>query len=210
MRITTALTTIRRTIAYFISPPVHATTAWEPSRQLALPAPPQTTGEMEMPVYGARPWPGPTGTWTSVYRKEQPHRRRDSGVLIPPRHTDGLRPLRPVRLTPIPETMEVDPRVATMPTWYGFDEAPDTDPWHTPFVPSGPLPAWLTDEPPVLVPLPTQSLSVADRTAISTLFEDMSESDCVEIDDSDLTEQRAAVDGRKRIEEIIQQMRESE
>lgn len=34
-------------------------------------------------IAGGQPWPGPAGTWSAVYTHHQPHRRRETGSLVP-------------------------------------------------------------------------------------------------------------------------------
>lgn len=103
----------RRAIAHWFYEPF-ATTAWQPTPPLALPAPKeepiQITGEIRLPnilegIAGERVLHYPTGTWMQMNgQHREPHRRRDTGKIgqctgpmspIPatPRDTDGIRQL---------------------------------------------------------------------------------------------------------------------
>lgn len=103
----------RRAIAHWFYEPF-ATTAWQPTPPLALPAPKeepiQITGEIRLPnilegIAGERVLHYPTGTWMQMNgQHKEPHRRRDTGrigrqttgPMSPiPRDTDGIRQLPP-------------------------------------------------------------------------------------------------------------------
>lgn len=227
MRAAHIITAIRRQLAEWLYEPFH-TTQWQPSSQpLALPAPaadPQHTGPLQVDVIGGfaggPQWHGPVGTWRDVYRKTSPHRRRDTGILVPSQTTGAMGRIRPAHLTPIPATNA--PERHELPSWLTIvgDDAPPIQRQHG--ANSAPvrdefgfadLTTWKTREtmdrqisdaiaridsarlpmidPPVLVPLPEQSLSVTDRTAISNLFA-VTEEDCAPNLEEDPDETKAS------------------
>lgn len=175
--LTAAITTIRRTVAHWLYQPF-SVTAWEPERitttLLPAPAQQQSTGSYTLPsiidgVAGGHHWPGPAGTWRAVYLHEEPRRRRDTGILVPPVQNSGAMPRLATGHTLIPETRD-EFGFAGLPTWTmpqtrekqitdaiaRLDRAQSN---------SGRL-DWLYADPPVLQPLESDAPAAGDRIAV--------------------------------------------
>lgn len=159
---------MRREIAHLFYKPF-ATTAWQPTPPLALPSPKQqetgpfelpemtiqTTGGMRLPINNGKPWHGPAGTLAAISRGTSPHRRRE-------RITGPIDRLH-THLTPIPEPERDEFGFSDLETW----KTPETIARQTSdaLARIEPSQHWLYDAPPVLAPLPTDALAVADKIA---------------------------------------------
>lgn len=157
--LTTAIFHVLAKVGELFVPPIPQAyhEIWQPTREL-MELPPmeiQTTGGIRLPLNTGKPWYGPAGSLVAVSRGASYHRHRDTGVLVMPvvQTTAPIQRLAP-RHTPIPET----PAEIVVP-------APDLSAAIA-RVDSARL-SWLYDDPPILAPLSEQSLSVADRTAVS-------------------------------------------